>query len=165
MRAISNPFLRGRVQLHIAGDGQSRAEWEAMSLYLGIADYCVWHGWMPQDKIINMLENCDVLAFTSLLEATSTTVMEALSVGLPVICLKHCGFGDVIDETCGITIGLSDVMSVINGFSSALGFLINNPNVILKLSKGACEKTKEYSWDNLANKLHMVYEIATQSKN
>lgn len=160
LRAISTPSLRGRVQLHIAGDGQSRAEWEVMASCLGVADSCIWHGWMPQDETISMLEKCDVLAFTSLAEATPATVMEALSVGLPVICLKHCGFGDVIDETCGITITLSDVSTVINGFSSALGFLINNPDIISKLSKGACEKTKEYSWDSLANKLNMAYQMA-----
>jgi glycosyltransferase involved in cell wall biosynthesis len=162
LRAISNPFLRGRVQLHIAGDGESRARWQTMAGRLGIADSCIWHGWRPQEKTIKILKKCDVLAFTSLAEATSATVMEALSVGLPIICLKHCGFGDVIDESCGITIELSDVNSVIKAFSSAFRFLIENPDMISRLSEGACAKSKEYSWDNLANKLNIAYEMATQ---
>jgi len=50
---------------------------------------------------MTLLRKSHAAVFPSLREATSTFVMQALSTGLPVICLDHCGFGDIIDETCG----------------------------------------------------------------
>lgn len=158
LKALKNPFLRGRVSLHIAGDGPYRDRWSAWAARLGIADQCEWHGWLSQDKTIEMLKKCDVLAFTSLLEATSTTVMQALSVGLPVISLNHCGFGDVLDDTCGIVIRIASFRRVVRDFSSAIAYLVNNPEAIERLSCGAHEMALRHTWDHLAHTISQVYE-------
>jgi glycosyltransferase involved in cell wall biosynthesis len=110
-----------------------------------------------------MLNNCDVLAFTSLFEATSTTVMQSLSLGVPVICLKHCGFGDVVNHECGVTIPVTRPLAVIDGFASAIHLLIKNPDKVRSLSEGACRRAIRYSWDNLAVQLKNSYEFVLLS--
>jgi glycosyltransferase involved in cell wall biosynthesis len=161
--AITDSRLKGKIILHIAGDGPQKKHWQALSKQLDIADYCIWHGWISQQNTIALMQQSDVFAFPSLLEATSTAVMEALSTGLPVICIKHCGFGDVVDESCGFSFEASDVKTAINGFKKSIISLIDNPCLLEKLSKGAIEKAKEYSWDNLATELNKIY-LSSQDK-
>jgi glycosyltransferase involved in cell wall biosynthesis len=163
LHAIGHPRLRNRVVLHVAGDGPYRRQWETQAIRMGVADRCQWHGWLPQDKAIEIMNRCDVLAFTSLLEATSTTVMEALSTGLPVICLKHCGFGDLVDESCGIPIRVRDPRSAVSDFSAALISLLEKPDSVRRLSEGAGAKARAYSWDQLATVIRQTYEKAIVS--
>lgn len=162
LHAITDSRLKGNVILHIAGDGPLKKSWQDLSEQLGIADRCIWHGWISQVETVELMHKSDVFAFPSLLEATSTAVMEALSTGLPVICIKHCGFGDVVDESCGFSFEALDVKTAINGFKNSIISLIDNPRLLEILSKGAIEKAKEYSWDNLASAINDVYLHANQ---
>ncbi len=160
LKAMCKQEIKGRTTLHIAGDGPCLAKWQRMAQELGIAEQCRWHGWLEQQKTLDLLNNCDVLAFTSLLDATSTTVMQSLSLGVPVICLKHCDFGDVITDECGIAIPVKDMFSAIEDFSVALGSILQNPQRLKVLSKGALSQAGKYSWDHLAQQIKEAYDIA-----
>lgn len=157
LHAIADHEIKDKVIFHIAGDGPFKKKWQMLAKNLGIAKCCIWHGWISHQDTITLMQQNDVFAFPSLLEATSTAVMEALSTGLPVICMKHCGFGDVVDETCGITFDAINVKAAIKGFNNALKEVVQNPEMLERLSKGAINKAKEYSWDNLAETISKIY--------
>jgi len=159
LKAICKPEIKGRITLQIAGDGPCRARWQRMAEDIGIAEQCKWHGWLEQQGVIDLLNSCDMLAFTSLLEATSTTVMQALSLGVPVICLKLCGFGDVITDECGIAIPVRDTRSAIEGFSMAIDSILQKPERLRQLSEGACRQAAKHSWDHLAQQVKDTYEV------
>jgi len=163
LKAMSRPEIKGHIILHIAGDGPERHKWEKMATDLDIAEQCMWYGWLPQDETLKVLNGCDVLAFTSLLEATSTTVMQSLSLGVPVICLKHCGFGDVITEDCGFPIPIHNARSAIEGFASAIRAILREPQKLESWSKGALCQANRYSWANLTDQVKNAYEIALGS--
>ena len=57
------------------------------------------------------MQDADIALITSLRELTST-VIESLSLGLPVVCLDHCGFSDVIDESCGIKVPVTNFSKI-----------------------------------------------------
>lgn len=160
LKAVSRPEIKGRIMLHIAGDGPCRVKWQRMAEELCITEQCRWYGWLEQAKTIDMLNSCDVLAFTSLLEATSTTVMQSLSLGVPVICLKRCGLGDVVTEECGFPIPIHNARSAIEGFASAIRAILREPQKLERWSKGALRQADRYSWDNLTDQIKNAYEIA-----
>ncbi len=58
-----------------------------------------------------------LMLITSLRDLTSTVTIEALSMGLPIVCLDHCGFAEVVDESCGIKIPVTTPREVVEGFS------------------------------------------------
>jgi glycosyltransferase involved in cell wall biosynthesis len=163
LKAVSRPEIKGRIMLHIAGDGSCRVKWQRMAEELGITEQCRWYGWLEQTKTIDMLNSCDVLAFTSLLEATSTAVMQSLSLGVPVICLKRCGLGDVVTEECGFPIPIHNARSAIEGFASAIRAILREPQKLERWSKGALRQADRYSWDNLTDQIKNAYEIALGS--
>ena len=158
LKAISKPSIRDKVAVHIAGDGPEMENWKRMAMDLGFNGQCIWHGWLTQEKTSNLLNDCDVLAFTSVLEATSATVMQSLSLGVPVICLKRCGFGDVIDSENGISIKFESKAQAIECFAQAIESIIINPEKLERLSQKALNTASIYSWDNLANKISDCYE-------
>jgi glycosyltransferase involved in cell wall biosynthesis len=156
-RALQSPDLRGRVVLHFAGTGPKLSEWKQLAHRLGINDAIVWYGWLSQDETVTLLRSCHMTVFPSLWDATSTFVMQSLSTGLPVICLDHCGFGDIIDNTCGFKIPISNPRNVITGIAGALLIVLQNPHLVERLSIGAMEKARKYSWDNTVSDISKVY--------
>jgi len=160
LRAAGHPRLNGRIELHLAGDGPLKSQLQTLAARLGIAGQCHWHGWLVQDEALEMMNECDILAFPSLLEATSTTTMQALSLGLPVIALKLCGLEDVVDDTCGFSIPVRDLRTAVDGFAGALIELVENPGRVETLSRGACRRAEEYSWDRVASLVNQAYENA-----
>ena len=71
------------VELHICGTGNDDAvnEMKRMAEICGIASKCHWHGNVSHDKILKMMASSDLMFFTSIMEATSTVVLEAITVG------------------------------------------------------------------------------------
>lgn len=163
LRALSHRKLQGRLEAHMAGDGPLLRCWQAEAARLGVARQCRWHGWLSGRETTEMMSRCDVLAFPSLLEATSATVMQALSMGLPAIVLGHSGSGDVVDETWGFRIRVQGVCSAVRGFANALLDLVENPHDIERLSRGASRRAQEYSWDRLVNQMDEAYERAVST--
>jgi glycosyltransferase involved in cell wall biosynthesis len=157
LRAACHPRLRGRVELHLAGDGPLRLKWQTLAKRLGIADQCCWKGWLAQNETLRMMSECDILGFPSMLEATSTTTMQALSLGLPVIALKLCGLEDVVTEACGVSVPVSDLRSVVADFANALVRMVENPSLVEALSHGACHQAKKFSWDSIASLVEQAY--------
>lgn len=164
LKALARPGCRDRFELHVVGDGRCRQDWQQMTARLGIADRCTWHGWLAQKELLEVMARCDVLAFSSLLEATSTTVMQALSLGLPVVCMRHCGYGDVVDESCGIRIEIHRPAKVIQGFAKAFEKLVCEPALVEQLSHGALERARVHSWDCLADLIRQAYEEAARAR-
>ena len=46
--------------------------------------------------------------FTSVVDETSTVILEAIECGLPILCFDTCGFGPIVDETIGYKIELTN---------------------------------------------------------
>ena len=66
------------------------------------------------------MRDADVFVFTSLQEGTSTVVMEALALGLPVICHDACGMGVAVNERCGIKVPMISPGLSQGGFAAAI---------------------------------------------
>ena len=98
------------LRFDIVGTGYEKEVSKYMDLAgeLGLGDICEWHGNVSNGKVHEMMRNADVLLFTSIMEATSTVVLESLSNGLPVVCFDICGFGPIIDSNVGATVGYTD---------------------------------------------------------
>ena len=103
------------------------------------------------------MKDADVFVLTSLQEAATHVVMEALASGLPVICHDACGMGVAINGSCGIKVPLVDAPTSIAGFADALDALIAEPSRLAELSAGAMTRAEELSWENKAIEIAEAY--------
>lgn len=155
--ALRSVAASGGITVDVAGDGPSKRRWMKLTEAKAMAGLYRWHGWKSREEVLQLMSEADVLAFTSLLEGTPATVMEALSVGLPVICLRHCGQGDVVDASCGAAIEPSSYEAVVAGVAQAIDELRRNPSLRIDLRRGAVAKAREFSWDQAAVKINETY--------
>lgn len=153
---IKNSNLNKVVNFTIIGDGPEIGKCKKIASDLGLNDIN-WTGTIPHRQALEILKNSHCLVHTSIREATSASILEALSFGIPVICHDAFGMGLAVNKTCGIKIEFKDTNTSVNGFSEAMLDLINNDKFLMQLSKGASERSISLSWENMAEEISSNY--------
>jgi glycosyltransferase involved in cell wall biosynthesis len=145
-------------ELTVLGGGLQTQMWRALAKQLGLEGRTRWMGHLPRELALARMDEADVFVLTSLQEGTSTVVMEALSMGLPVLCHDQCGMGVAVDETCGIKVPMHGPQQSVRGFAEAIRALIADPERIERLSSGALARAEELSWDRKVDEIAAVYD-------
>jgi glycosyltransferase involved in cell wall biosynthesis len=159
LKTISNINKTVNCQLTIIGDGPDEKECKMLAKKLGIYNTsCNFVGKIPPNEALRYLRNSDLLFFTSLKEGTSSVVLEALSMGIPVLCHDICGFGDIINENCGIKIPMISYKQSIIDFSEALIKISKDESLLLSLSEGALQERENFTWNKNAYQVFKLYQ-------
>lgn len=86
-------------RLRILGDGPSKAGIEHLARELGISDRIAFDGWLPRRDVVDLLGSCTALVVPSLWpEPFGLVVLEAFSLGRPVIASRIGGLLDLVDD-------------------------------------------------------------------
>ncbi len=160
LRALAS--LSGEVVWHldILGDGPSRSAWNNQAEDLGIAARCHWHGLLPRDEALAVMGGGHLFVITSLKDLTSTVLLEALALGVPVLCPDHCGFSDVVDDSCGIKLPMETPARLVHGFAKEIYELACHEPRRQALARGALARVRNFSWANKQQELEGLYEQA-----
>jgi len=78
-------------RLIICGDGNDGERLRRLARRLGVDRRVRWLGWLPRDQLLREMAQADVFMFPSLHEDAGAVVTEAISAGLPVVCLARGG--------------------------------------------------------------------------
>lgn len=147
------------IEFHICGTGSDSTvlEMKTLARELGINSQCHWHGNVPHDEIGGLMTYAHLFLFTSIMDATSTVVLEAIAAGLPVLCFNTCGFGPIVNDFAGITIELSNPTKSITDFAIEINRLYNNRNLIVEISQKINTKRDSLTWDSKARQTVDIY--------
>lgn len=139
-----------KVRLYVVGFGAPAEEalYKRMAHDLGIEDKVIWLGRQENTKVKDLMKKMDVLFFTSVLEATSTVVPEAIQNRLPVVCHDCCGFGPLIDDKIGFKIALTNPQQSIADFSKVIGDLCEHRELlsVMKFNFDKIAQGLTYEW-------------------
>ncbi|BAN68611.1 glycosyltransferase family 4 protein [endosymbiont of unidentified scaly snail isolate Monju] len=144
-------------ELHVLGKGPRTTAWKRLASRLGIQDRCRFHGWREREAVLSLMAQGHLLLITSLRDLTSTVTVEALALGLPIVCLDHCGFAEVVNEDCGIKVPVTSLREVVSGIARALETLADDEPYRRRLAEGALVRAHDYDWDAKARVLEAVY--------
>jgi len=158
LKALNLIKISTNWRLDILGEGRETSRWKHLAIKLGIVNNCHWHGWIIRDECLKKMQKGHVFIASSLQDLTSTVIIEALATGLPVICLDHCGFADVITPKCGIRIPVTYPQKVIKDMAWAIQHLANNESLRQQMAGEALKRAAEFSWDNKVKKLNEIYK-------
>jgi len=151
-------------ELFVIGTGPLEEHCRGMAASKGIAEHCRFVGGQPRDKVFDLMRSGHVLAHTSLYEgAGPTTVLEAMRMGLPLVGLDHCGFGDSVSDRCGILIPPTSIESAVAGFAEAIRKLSRNEELRYKMALAAQHAAEHLSWGHKMAIVDSVYECAQSS--
>lgn len=147
--------------LEILGEGPSNRRWRRLAKHLGIEKHCHWYGTLPRERALEVMKDCHVLVITSLKDLTSTVAVEAVALGVPIVCLDHCGFGDLMNGNCGIKIPALSLQKIISDLADALCALYADEELRSRLARGAVLRAQEYTWEKKIIELEQCYLQAT----
>jgi glycosyltransferase involved in cell wall biosynthesis len=149
--------------IEILGDGPCNRDWRALASRLHIEERCHWHGCLPRDRCLSVMRDSHVFAITSLKDLTSTVAVEAISLGLPIISLDHCGFADLVTDQCGIKVHPGSAEQIVSEFSKALRTLYVDEALRMRLALGAIKRSRDYSWQSKMEHLDDIYRMVIPS--
>lgn len=149
------------LEFHVAGTGSAAdiARYRRISDELGLQDITIWHGKVSNERVHELMKQSHLLLFTSIMDATSTVVVEAIMNNLPVVCFNICGFGPIVDASVGRTIELSDPAQSVTEFKQEIEKLYRNREQLRELSAQCTAKSRgELAWPVKALKMKTLYE-------
>jgi glycosyltransferase involved in cell wall biosynthesis len=157
LRALSLLPQNVNWELHVLGEGQMTDVWKNLAEQLRIDERCFFHGWLSRHDALDTMSNSHVMLFTSLRDLTATVTIEALSLGLPIICLDHCGFAHVVNERCGIKVPVTTSKEIIKGLTAAVERLAGNEDLRRRLAEGALVRAQDFAWERKAEVVDRIY--------
>ncbi|WP_197526806.1 glycosyltransferase family 4 protein [Pirellulimonas nuda] len=92
------------VELWIVGDGPERKRLGRQAEHLGLVGAVTFHGWVGQNECARLLSQCDVFVYPSVMDCGGAVVLEAMSLGLPVVALNWGGPADYVRPPFGVAI-------------------------------------------------------------
>lgn len=100
--------LSSNSRMHFIGDGNLLREAKSLSVELGIASKCIFHGNIPLEDMFDVLNSSKVLISTSTIEGFGLARLEALSAGCCVISTDTGGAQDYLSNLENIGIFIMD---------------------------------------------------------
>ena len=148
IRAVAEARRRGcDVRLTIVGDGPLKPALEALALSEGCAEAVCFAGKCSQDEVFDRLQSSDLYLFPSLKEGGVWSLMEAMSVGLPSICIKTSGMAVIADPACARMIDPAPKDEMLDAFADALCTMATNPELRREMGENARKRIEEqFRW-------------------
>jgi glycosyltransferase involved in cell wall biosynthesis len=140
--------------LLIVGDGPSRKMLESLATNLGIAPRVSFTGFV--NAPVQHLAMMNVFLLSSLTEGTSMTLLEALSLGVPIVATDVGGNPEILkDGGCGVLVPSDCEQS----FSQAILTLTSDERRHKDISKAAKLVFEErFSNETMAEQYHVIYQ-------
>lgn len=150
------------IELHIVGDGEEINICKDLVNKFDIKQSVKFYGSVSREKVRQIMEKSDIFVLNSRvddngdMEGTPVTLLEAMSVKIPVISTYHAGIPDVVkDGLNGLLVPEKDNRALEN----ALDVLINDRSKRCQLSEKARETVEnEHTVELMQQKIKKVFE-------
>jgi glycosyltransferase involved in cell wall biosynthesis len=142
--------------LTLFGGGPGERWLRDLSKKCGVADAVEFAGHAPRQQLIDALLSYTALIFPSLHDSGGLAVIEALSKGLPVVCLDLGGPGIMVNGSCGVVIQTAhaDEAHTVTAIADAMISLGTMGAAEMEsLSMGAIVRSNELSWFRLTERI------------
>ncbi len=148
----------GRGALTIVGDGPERRRIQRYVEQRGLEERIRLVGAVPRERVPDYLSQADVLLHPSFRDGGSWSVLEAMSKGIPVVCLAQGGPADMTGNEGGVCVEPADPESLVRGLAEALVRLEQDKDEWLELSRGAARRARcAYNWERRGREVAAVY--------
>ena len=140
------------IKLIVCGHGRLEHFLKAKAKELGIENNVIFTGY--RTDIYKILGLAEIFLFSSLQEGLPVAVMEAMAVGLPVVCSNVRGNADLIDnEKGGYVLDKFDS----DRWSDSIYSLLMDKNRLKSFGEYNMNRIKEYDRSNVEKEMRRIY--------
>ena len=168
------------VELEIIGDGKERPALEALAKEQGLIQLqkpelatpdldsespkraaVNFTGFLSQIDCAQRLQLADVMVLPSLHECGGAVVLEAMTMGIPVIATNWGGPADYLDESCGILVEPTTRDSFISGLATAMLKMAKSPKLRQAMGKAGRQRILDhFDWEVKVDTMLTIYQEA-----
>ena len=137
------------VTLDIAGDGPMHKRLARQIDRLHLAGRACLLGKLSRDSLLDLYGSADLFIFPSLHDSSGNVVLEALSRGLPVVCLDLGGPKHYVTADCGVVISTHNRTrtEVEQAMANAISTILDNPDRLRAMVECAAAQAAEQTWE------------------
>jgi glycosyltransferase involved in cell wall biosynthesis len=136
-------------ELLIIGDGPEKKKIKKEINKLSLNNKVKMISELTREKVLEKLSLSDVFITASLRDACNISLLEAMAVGLPVICLNWSGMSISTDHTSAIKLPVTNPQQMPKDLASAICKLIDNPTLRNDMGMHGRERIKNlFNWDS-----------------
>lgn len=145
----------------IVGDGPERSRLERDVRKINLCGHVDFVPRVPQQALFELFGSHDLFLFPSLHDSGGFVVLEALSHGLPVVCLDLGGPKDVVTSDSGIVVENNgqNTAQVAAVMAREISRLLLSPQKLMILSAGAIARARDFI---LAKRIEVFYRHAAK---
>jgi len=156
--ALARARLRN-CEFVIIGSGAGLELWQRKAREFGVTDQVKFLGQLPHAQLAGYYEAADLLVFPALRDSGGSALLEAMSKGVPVICLDWGGPAEMVDADSGVKIPVTTPEETIQAFADALTQLQADVSRRVRLSLCAAERTRRhFTWAAKRELLEQTYQ-------
>ena len=133
-------------QLTIVGKGKEEHQLRVATAEHGLVENVRFVPWLPQQTLFELYQANDVFVFPSLHNSSGNAVLEALSFGLPVVCLDLGGPAQIVTPSSGVIVSTArrDTSQLALAMAEDLARILSSPKLMKELSDGAIARAAEF---------------------
>lgn len=165
LRALKLVDRDAHLIINVVGQGELLETLKRFAEDNGISHFLRWHGSIPRSDVYELFDRSHLHIITSIKEANTTVIWEAMSKGVPTMSLQHSGMADTINEKNGILIPVRSYKEVYHEMARQLSDLVKNPDRLRTLANGVLETRGQYTWDERRRRWNEFYDMAIEAHN
>jgi glycosyltransferase involved in cell wall biosynthesis len=125
-----------------------------------VLEKVIFTGTLTKNALKQILPRADVFLYPAFHHGQATIVLQAMAIGLPVVCLECDAIGEMVSDNCGIKVRPEHPIQVVEDLAEALAQLAKNSNLCKRMGENAHSYVQEkYDWDRKGEKLNQMYEL------
>ncbi|MDI9609378.1 MAG: glycosyltransferase family 4 protein [Candidatus Verstraetearchaeota archaeon] len=139
----------------IIGDGAMRPYLEGLARKLNVSEKVTFLGHVDDETLLSIYEEASVLVIPSLYEPFGIVVLEAMSLGIPVIVSNTGGLDEIVTDGKD---GLKFQSGSAEELARAIVRILEDEGLRAKLVENAKSRASEFSWDTTAEQTLELYK-------
>ena len=150
------------LKLRIIGEGNDGQWLKQEARRWKVDDMIDWIARVPHDQITHEYQSSSAFIFPSLHDSGGMVVLEAMSAGLPVICLNVGGPGSIVDASCGFSLDVKQKSEdqVIEELAVTMRRLGTDRELLKVLADGARMRASALTWSSAAEAVYSRASLA-----
>lgn len=164
IKALPLVLKERRVKLLITGEGDRRAEWEALTRELNLTEHIEFLGFVSNERLAQLYRDCDLYVHPAIFddrgdtEGLGVVLIEALKNARPVVASAVGGIVDVIQhEETGLLVPEKNERAL----ADAILRMLNDPALAARLGEAGRKHAEwVFDWDRITDETEALFQSA-----